>query len=122
MTTFNDLPTHIQYYIFEFNPEHRENLKKIHEDLFADFHAYNMSYVFDELIHSLEYVCDYEYCESRIPIGEEYAHTLDLPGEVNVKTTYRFCNENCCSAGMYWIEDDLRKFLRNRAAQLNASS
>ena len=29
MTTFKDLPNHLQQYILEFNPEHRENLKKV---------------------------------------------------------------------------------------------
>lgn len=115
MITFNDLPEHLQIHIFEFNPEHRENFKKIHKDLFREFHVYNMAYVLDELIISQTYICDYEYCEAEIPIGEEVAYTLNIPHATNTQPTFHFCNEECCSAGMYWIQKNYRNFLRNSA-------
>jgi hypothetical protein len=116
MTTFNDLPQHIQLYIYEFNPEHRACLNRVHEDLFADFHIYNMSYVLDELINNYEsnYDCDYEYCEKNIPAGEEIEEILEFHPDLHREPqTFHFCDEHCQSAGMYWIRDGFRKFFRN---------
>jgi hypothetical protein len=96
MTTFNDLPKHLQLHILEFNPEHREKLKD----------------VLDELIRSQTYICDYEYCESEIPIGEEVVGSLSLHEQINLRRTFHFCNEHCKSAGLYWIMDSYKKCLR----------
>lgn len=96
MTTFNDLPQHLQLYIFEFNPEHREKLKAVHH----------------ELIMSQTYICDYEYCESEIPRDEAVEGSLPLPEEINLRRTFHFCDEHCKSAGLYWIMDGYKKFLR----------
>ncbi len=116
MTTFQYLPQHILVLIFEFNPEHRASLNRVHEDLFADFHVYNMSYVLDELTNNYEseYNCHYEYCERDIPIGEEVEEIMEFHPDLHREPqTFRFCNEYCCSAGMYWIKDDFRKMFRN---------
>lgn len=112
MTTFNDLPQHLQSYIFEFNPEHREKLKEVHKDLFRDFHVYNMHDVLEELIMAQTYICDYEYCESEIPRGEAVEGSLSLHEQIDLQRTFHFCNEDCKSAGLYWIMDDYKKFLR----------
>ena len=115
MTTFQDLPQHIQEYIHGFNPEHRASLNRVHEDLFADFHVYNMSSVLDELINNYEseHMCDYEYCERDIPIGEEIEEILEFHPDLHREPmTFHFCNEHCCSAGMSWIRDDFGKFFR----------
>ena len=112
MTNFNNLPHHIQLYIFEYNPEHREQLQKVHENLFRDFHIYNMSWVLDELIMKQTITCDYEYCEADIAKCEAVEDSLPLPENINLKHTFHFCNDECKSAGMYWIMDDYRKFLR----------
>lgn len=112
MTTFNDLPEHLQLYIFEFNPEHREKLKEVHNDLFRDLHIYNMCDVLDELIISQTYICDYEYCEAEIPRSEAVEGLLPLQESNNLPRRFHFCNEKCKSAGLYWIMDSYRKFLR----------
>lgn len=112
MTTFNNLPKHLQQHILEFNPEHREKLKTVHEDLFRDFHEYNMHNVLDELIMSQTYICDYEYCESEIPRGEAVEGSLSLHEQINLPRTFHFCNEHCKTAGLYWIMDTYKKFLR----------
>ena len=112
MTTFNDLPKQLQLYIFEFNPEHREKLKAVHEDLFRDFHVYNMHNVLNELIMAQTYICDYEYCEAEIPRGEAVEGSLPLHQQIDLRHTFHFCNEHCKSAGLHWIMDDYKKFLR----------
>lgn len=112
MTTFNDLPKQLQLYIFEFNPEHRENLKEVHNDLFRDFHVYNMSWVLDELIMAQTITCDYEYCEADILKCDAIEGTLPLLEDIHLPRRFHFCNENCKSAGLYCIMDDYNKFLR----------
>ena len=62
MTTFQDLPQHIQEYIHGFNPEHRASLHRVHKELIRNY----------EFTHT----CDYEYCERIIPIGEEIKKTF----------------------------------------------
>lgn len=116
MTTFQDLPQHIQVHIFEFNPEHRADLSRVHEELFADFHVYNMSDVLDELANNYEsnHICDYEYCNRDIPVGEEIEEIMEFHPDLHREPqTFHFCNERCCSAGMYWIRDDFNKLFRN---------
>jgi len=116
MTLFCDLPHEIQEYIHGFNPEHRVRLNRVHEDLFADFHVYNMSSVLDELINGYEseHRCDYEYCERDIPIGEELEEILEFHPDLHREPmTFHFCNEHCCSAGMSSKRDDFRKLFRN---------
>jgi len=112
MTTLYDLPEFLQQYIFEFNPEHRDNLKKVHDSLFRDFHEYNMHDVLDELIMAQTYICDYEYCEAEIPRGEAVEGSLPLHEQIDLRRIFHFCNEHCKSAGLYCIMDDYRKFLR----------
>jgi len=98
MTTFQDLPQHIQEYVHGFNPEHKPSLNRVH----------------NQLIRKLTHRCAYEYCEEIIPIGEEIKETLYFhPDYHREPQTFHFCNEKCRSAGMYWIEDDFRKLFRS---------
>ena len=100
MTTFQDLPQHIQEYIHGFNPEHRFRLHRVHKELVRKY----------EFTHT----CNYEYCERIIPNGEEVKKTLYFhPDYHREPKSFIFCNEHCCSAGMYWIEDDYRKMFRS---------
>jgi len=100
MTTFQDLPQHIQEYIHGFNPEHRACLNRVHNELIRNY----------EFTHT----CDYEYCEEIIPIGEEIKETLYFhPDYHREPQSFIFCNEECRSQGMYWINDDFRKLFRS---------
>lgn len=112
MNNFYDLPTELQEYIHVFNPDHRTNLEKVHENLFADFHFHYLSFVHEELVMSQAYICDYEYCEAEVIRSDAVEGMAHLPPQVNWARRFRFCNESCKSAGMSWIQKDYRKTLR----------
>jgi hypothetical protein len=115
MNNFYKLPTVLQEYIHVFKPDHRTNLEKVHEDLFADFHYHSLSFVheeFEELVMSEAYECDYEYCQETVSRADAVEGTSYLPPQVNWTRQFHFCNEDCKSAGMCWIQDDYNKSLR----------
>ena len=86
------IPSEILREIFSYAPEHRENMFE----------------VLDELLYTVNSTwCDNEYCEKEID-------KLDAITSVMSNREYYFCNEGCCSYGMWSIRYDMRKAVRRQ--------
>tara|TARA_B110000285_G_scaffold130233_1_gene146347 strand:+ start:4880 stop:5200 length:321 start_codon:yes stop_codon:yes gene_type:complete len=96
------IPKELVDIIFSYNPEHREN----------------MTHVLDELLYVTNYTtCDNENCEAEL-----YKHEDDCVTTWVVGNEHHFCNEECASYGEWSIRYDIRKSRRNERRRLTLSN
>lgn len=87
-----ELPNELQIRISEYNPNHRER----------------MQYVFEELDNVMNWCdCDNDMCERDFYLFDETAIEMEISGNI-----YRFCCQNCASYGRWSIQYDYRKYRR----------
>jgi hypothetical protein len=88
--------------VFSYNPEHRENMVN----------------VLDELLHVTNYTtCDNENCEADL-----YKYCDDCVTTWIVGNEFHFCNEECASYGEWSIRYDIRKSYRMERCRLTYST
>jgi hypothetical protein len=101
------LPQVLVNEIFSYDPQHREYMKGVMNDLLFAHHKWNMGPVFDELI---EQECDNEYCSEIITLYSDESES-----RIILNNLYHFCCENCAGQGEWSIRYDYRKAMRRRA-------
>lgn len=101
------LPQVLVNEIFSYDPQHREYMRGVINDLMFAHHKWNMAPVFDELI---EQECDNEYCSEIITRYNEEAESVII-----LNNLYHFCCENCAGEGEWNIRYDYRKAMRRRS-------
>ena len=102
------LPQVLVNEIFSYDPQHREYMKGVMNDLLFAHHKWNMCPVFDELI---EQECDNEYCGQIITRNSD-----DTQSVIILNHLYHFCCEDCAGEGEWSIRYDYRKAMRRRIA------
>ena len=102
------LPQVLVNEIFSYDPQHREYMKDVMNDLLFAHHKWNMCPVFDELI---EQECDNEYCGQIITRNSD-----DTQSVIILNHLYHFCCEDCAVEGECSIRYDYRKAMRRRIA------
>ena len=97
MLTYSKLnaifPKELVIYIGEFNPEHKEKMKSVFDEL----HEY----------HKVVY-CDNDMCEKPFDIDDAYVSNMAFS-----KHDFYFCCEDCQSYGEWSIHYDYRKSRRS---------
>ena len=89
---FNRLPKDLKMYIWEYDPNHRERL----------------NLVLDELVYTVNWTyCSNDMCECDINILDENTVIESILG-----LTHYFCNSDCLSYGEWSIRYDYRKMKR----------
>jgi len=101
------LPQVLVNEIFSYDPQHREYMKDVMNDLLFSHHKWNMAPVFDELIQQ---ECDNEYCTQIITLYSDESES-----RIILNNLYHFCCENCAGLGEWSIRYDYRKAMRRRA-------
>jgi len=101
------LPQVLVNEIFSYDPQHREYMKDVMNDLLFAHHKWNMTPVFDELIQQ---ECDNEYCTQIITLYSDESES-----RIILNNLYHFCCENCAGQGEWSIRYDYRKAMRRRA-------
>lgn len=101
------LPQVLVNEIFSYDPQHREYMKNLMNDLLFAHHKWNMDPVLDELI---EQECDNEYCSEIITRYSQESESVII-----LNNLYHFCCEYCAGEGEWSIRYDYRKAMRRRS-------
>jgi hypothetical protein len=98
------LPAELQNLIWEYNPEHRRQHRKVMDELVAYYE---------------EMECDNEMCDGWMFQGVSVMRMV-------IGTTHYFCCDHCASYGAWSIRYDFRKytntFAQNRSSQSRSGS
>ena len=102
MNYFDNLPIDLKDIIFIFNPDHRDKMNSVMNELFFLLHKKNMKDIFNQLIEENPNILICEYCTCYFPKDREHIKKIILDAE------FIFCNEECASPG----EQDIRYYYR----------